>query len=453
MSAAFVQQAMRPLDPVEVDLEHVVAFSTSMVEVDGAPIPAWADLSGVYPTADGRHLQVHCNFEHHARGVVERLGCDHDAQAVAAAISERNAFELERRLIDDGMIAAVVRTLDEWDEHPHAAATRHLPVFTVERVGDADPLPTPEAGDGPAPAPVADPSGDPAGDEAGDPVRDHDRVLAGGPVAGARVLDCSRVLAGPVAGLLFAAHGADVIRLSAEHLPSVPVGVVSTGFGKRNVFADLRTEEGRRTTESLLADTDVWIDAYRPGALAGHGLDPERATELRPGIVIVQISGFDWVGPWAGRRGFDSIVQSTTGVRWAGGETAIDAEGSPLGRGPIGLPVQALDHATGFLAAGVGARLLAHQRRHGGSWLARLSLLRTRDWLVGFGGPRPFVPAAPPVPERCVGELDSEFGHVRAVTPFSGAWAGPPRPLGTSSARWRRAGGWSPTPRPPHPSP
>ena len=405
-SAAFVQRAMRPHGPVEVDLEHVVAFSTTMVEIDGEPVPAWADLSGVYPTADGRHLQVHCNFEHHARGVVERLGCAHDAEAVAAAIATHDAVELEQQLIDDGMIAAVVRTLDEWDAHPHAVATRGHPVIDVERIGDADPAVAPEQAD--------------------------DRS----PIAGARVLDCSRVLAGPVAGQLFASHGADVIRLSAPHLPSVAVGVVSTGFGKRNAWADLRTDDGRAAMSSLLAETDVWIDAYRPGALAGHGFDLDRATELRPGIVVVQISGFDWVGPWAGRRGFDSIVQSTTGVRWAGGEWAVDADGSPFGRGPLGLPVQALDYATGFLAAGVGARLLAHQRRHGGSWLARLSLLRTRDWLVGFGGPTPFTPSALQVPGRVVDERDSEFGRVRAVTPFTGSWPGPPRPLGTSPPRW-----------------
>ena len=178
---------------------------------------------------------------------------------------------------------------------------------------------------------------------------------------------------------------------------------MATGFGKRNASLDLRTESGAEAMDALLDDTDVWIDAYRPGALEAHGFSAERAAARRPGVVVVQISAFDWTGPWAGRRGFDSIVQSTTGVRWAGGEAAVDGAGAPLDRGPIGLPVQALDYATGFLAAGVAAQLVAHQRSVGGSWLARLSLLRTRNWLVARGGPNPIrailcrcPPAVPP---------------------------------------------------------
>lgn len=346
-----------------IDRAHVLSFCTTHVEVDGAAIPAWADLSGVYRTADGRHLQVHCNFPHHADGVVRRLGCAADRESVAAAIAGRRAFDLEAELIDDGMIGAVVRTIDEWDAHPHAAATRHLPLVSVERIGDADPI-----------------------------VDRKPHVGTDDPLAGIRVLDCSRVLAGPVAGQMLAAFGADVLRVGSDHLPSVPVGVISTGFGKRNASIDLRTAEGKRSMERLLDGSDVWIDAYRPGALAGHGFMPAVAASRRPGIVVVQICAFDWTGPWAGRRGFDSIIQSTTGIRFAGGDMARDADGQPLDRGPVGLPVQALDYATGFLAAGVATQLLAHQREGGGSWLARVSLLRTRNWLVALGDPKPYVP-------------------------------------------------------------
>ncbi|MGA9278090.1 CoA transferase, partial [Ilumatobacter sp.] len=325
-----------------IDLEHLLAFATAHVEVGGEPVPAWADLSGVYPTRDGRHLQVHCNFEHHAEGVVRRLGCGPDRDSVASAIAERSALELEAELIEDGMIGAVVRALDEWAAHPHAAATEGLPLATVERVGDGDPIPV-------------SPSDDAA-------------------MSGLRVLDCSRVLAGPVSGQILAGFGADVLRLGADHLPSVPVGVMSTGFGKRNASLDVRTDTGARTMDQLLAEADVWIDAYRPGAFDELGFPVERVVAQRPGLVVVQISAFDWVGPWAGRRGFDSIVQSTTGLRWAGGEFARDRDGSPSHFGPIGLPVQALDYATGFLAAGVAASLVDHQRRVGGSWLGRVSL-------------------------------------------------------------------------------
>jgi len=395
----------------DVDLAHLLAFCTTHVEIDGSPVPAWADLSGVYPTADGRHLQIHCNFDHHAAGVVARLGCEATAESVGAAIAQRDAFDLEADLIADGMIGAVVRSLDEWDSHPHAAATRDLPLMSVEQIGDADPI-------------------------IDQPVITTGRPEGSASTAGLRVLDCSRVLAGPVAGLMLASFGADVMRLGADHLPSVPVGVMATGFGKRNASLDLRTEPGRDALGQLLAGADVWIDAYRPGAMAGHGFTPERAASERPGSVVVQVCAFDWVGPWAGRRGFDSIVQSTTGIRAAGGDAAVDADGAPADRGPLGLPVQALDYATGFLAAGLAAQLVAHQRRVGGSWLGRVSLLRTRDWLVSMGGPDPFVPTPIAVDDSLLHEVDSSFGRLRTVRPFAGHWATPPEPLGSSEARW-----------------
>jgi crotonobetainyl-CoA:carnitine CoA-transferase CaiB-like acyl-CoA transferase len=281
-----------------------------------------------------------------------RLGSTPDRASVAAAIAERDAFELEGELVADGMIGAAVRTPDEWDAHPHAVATRDLPLMSADRIGDAAPQPAGSSTDGP--------------DDS---------------LAGVRVLDCSRVLAGPVAGQMLAGFGADVLRVGADHRPSVHVGVIATGFGKRNTSIDLRTDDGRMTMEALISEADVWIDVYRPGALASHGFTPERVAELRAGIVIVQICAFDWTGPWAGRRGFDSIVQSTTGVRWAGGEFGHDSDGRPTGT-PTGLPVQALDYATGFLAAGLVAQLVAHQRDVGGSWLGRTSLLRLRNDLV-----------------------------------------------------------------------
>jgi crotonobetainyl-CoA:carnitine CoA-transferase CaiB-like acyl-CoA transferase len=221
------------------------------------------------------------------------------------------------------------------------------------------------------------------------------------------VIDCSRVLAGPVAGQMLAGFGADVLRVGADHLPSVDVGVISTGFGKRNTSLDLRTDDGRTTMEALISEADVWIDAYRPGALASHGFTPERVAELRPGIVIVQICAFDWTGPWAGRRGFDSIVQSTTGVRWAGGEFGRDSDGRPTGV-PTGLPIQALDYATGFLAAGLVARR----------------------------SPATFSPAAINVEPKYLGSVESDFGRVTAVRPFVGTWPSPPEPLGTAAPTW-----------------
>ncbi len=389
--------------PVVVDLDHVLADWRAHVVLDGAEVPTWAPLSGRYRSRDGRPVQLHCNFPHHAAGVAARLGTTADPEAVGAAVARWDAFDLEAALIDDGMIAAAYRSLDEWAGHPHEAACRPLPLISIDRLGDAAPRP--------------------------DPPVDRGDGRLGGALAGFRVLDCSRVLAGPVCGRTLAMQGADVLRIGAAHLPSVPVCVLATGFGKRNADLDLRTGDGARRFARLMAGADVFVDAYRPGALAARGYSAERAAELSPGIVVVEVSGFDWVGPWAGRRGFDSIVQSTTGVAVSQGERVGAGE-------PVHLPVQALDFATGYLAAFAAARLVDRQRNEGGSWRARLSLVRTRNWLVGGTGPIGFAPGGPPDVGRYLTSVESPFGTIEAVRPLDGRWDRPPAPLGSSEPVW-----------------
>lgn len=370
-----------------IDRGRVVATFSGQVDRDGEPVSGWADLSGYYPTRDAGFIQFHCNFPHHADGVVARLDCEPTRESIAEAVLGWDPQQLETVLIDDGMIAARLRTLDEWAAHPHAVATGDLPLISVERIGDGDPR---------------------------------------SPERRSRVLDCSRVLAGPVAGQVLAAHEADVLRVGSAHLPSVEIGVLGTGSGKRNAFVDLRNEPGRADFRRLLADADVWIDAYRPGAFAGHGFTLETMT---PGTVAVQLCAFDWVGPWADRRGFDSIVQSTTGIVRAGQDAAATD-------GPTPLPVQALDYCTGLLAAFAAAQLVAHQAEVGGTWLARLSLLRTRNWLVGLGGPDPFVPEPLALNEASRQTFDTPFGAITTARPISGEWRHGPQPLGSSPPTW-----------------
>ncbi len=383
-----------------LDRDRVVALFSGRIEVDGEPVPTWADLSGTYRTATGGFIQFHCNFPNHADGVVRRLGCEPTRDDVQRAVLDWDPDELEAQLIADGMIAARMRTLDEWADHPHAVATADLPLITVERVGDADPRPLPRAGG---------------------------RRL--------RVLDCSRVLAGPVTGMTLAANGADVLRVGAGRLPSVELCVLATGFGKRNTDLDLTETNDAAAFGRLLDGADVWIDGYRPGALAGLGFPVERAA---PGSVIVQVNAFDAPDdipagrstPWAGRRGFDSIVQTTTGIA---------AEGmARSGRdGPTPLPVQANDFCTGLLAAFAAERLVAHQAEVGGTWLARLSLLRTRNWLVGLRDPVGFEPAPVEVDESARQTVETDWGAVTAARPIGGGWATPPQRLGTADPVWR----------------
>jgi len=379
----------------EVDRDRVAALFAGRILVDGEPLPTWAELSGTYRTSTGGSIQFHCNFPHHAAGVVERLGCAPDRDSVQEAVLGWDPDELEATLIADGMIAARMRTLAEWDAHPHARATAHLPLITVERIGDGEPRPA-------------------------------ERRL--------RTLDCSRVLAGPVAGLTMAAHGADVLRIGAAHLPSVELCVLATGFGKRNTDLDLRTADGSATFGELLDGADVWIDGYRPGALAGHGFPAERAA---PGSIVVQVNAFDGPGdlapgsasPWAGRRGFDSIIQTTTGIAAEG----MARSGRDV---PTPLPVQANDFCTGLLAAFAARRLIDHQAEVGGTWLARLSLLRTRNWLVGLAPPVDYEPAMVDVDPAALHTVDSEWGRVTAARPIGGSWPTPPQPLGTSAPTW-----------------
>ncbi len=387
--AAFTAAALANLafGVTEVDRARVVALFSCAVELDGKPVPAWADLSGYYTTSDGGTMQLHCNFPHHAAGVVARLGCEPTKQAVQAAILKFDADQLESELIADGMIAAKLRTFDEWQSHPHAIATTDLPLISVERLGDAPP-------------------------------RNAGRRL--------RVLDCSRVLAGPVAGMTFSAHGADVLLVGSPNLPSVEIGVLATGFGKRNSFVDLETEVGRSDFTRLLESSDVWIDSYRPGAFADRGFGGDH---YPPGSVSVELSAFDWDGPWAGRRGFDSIVQTTTGIVEAGSRMSGIKSAVPL-------PVQALDFCTGLLAAFAARRLVAHQAEHGGTWRARLSLLCTRNWLVSLGEPKPFVPAKLEVAEAARHTVASPFGQVTAARPIGGEWTSGPQHLGSSPPEW-----------------
>ncbi len=376
-----------------IDRTRLAPTFSTLTEIDGSPIPKWADLSGYYRTGDERTVQLHCNFPHHRDGVLDALGLsgtDTTRVDVENAIATLGALELETMLLERGMICAMIRSLDEWGHHPHAAATNGLPLISVSRLGDA-------------------------------PAR---------PKRQTRVLDCSRVLAGPVAGQTLAAQGADVLRLGADHLPAVPICVMSTGFGKRNTSVDVRTPSGAATMRALLGDADVWLDAYRPGAFAEHGFSPEGLADDAPGCVVVQLCAFDWDGLWAGRRGFDSIVQSTTGI--------VDAGTVAAGRGePTPLPVQALDYATGYFAAAAATHMVNHQRNVGGSWLVRLSLLRTRNHLVSFGGPHTFAPKTPTV-DRSVAlhTIESTFGELTTSLPLVGSVTAAPSELGTSSAEW-----------------
>jgi crotonobetainyl-CoA:carnitine CoA-transferase CaiB-like acyl-CoA transferase len=391
---------------VAVDMRHAAAEARSerYLRIAGEePGEIWDRIVGTYRCGDGGWVRLHTNFPNHRDGVLTLLGCDYDREAVTRALGAWSAQDIEDALAAAGQVGSRMRSFAEWDAHPHSAAVAAQPVVTIERVGDAPP-----------------------------------RVLppAARPLAGLRVIDLTRVLAGPVCGRTLAAHGADVLHLSAPHLPFV--AVEDTGRGKLTAHVDLRDPAGREALRGLLRTTDVFVQGYRPGGIAGFGFGPEAAAAIRPGIVYVSLSAYGHRGPWAGRRGFDSLVQTATGFNHAEAEEA----GTD---GPKPLPAQVLDHASGYLMAFGALAALARQASEGGSWLVRVSLVRTGHWLRGLGRIPGGLAAPDPAPAD-VADLvehgESGFGTMAAVrhagqldlTPPR--WDRPAMPLGAHRPRW-----------------
>ena len=408
------------MQDVAVDIDHACAEfrSEALWRVDGKPTPElWDLIAGTYRCGDGRWVRIHTNFAHHREGVLRLLGCDYDKAAVQAALSTWGAEDFETQATARGLVVAMLRSFDEWDGHPQAAAVRAWPLWDALRIDDAPALRWPSDGAG------------------------HDAR----PLSGLRVLDLTRIIAGPVATRALASHGADVMTVTAPHLPSIEA-VVDTGRGKRACFIDLRETTGRDVLRELIAACDVLVQGYRPGALDAHGFDARELASLRPGIVVVSLSAYGHEGPWAGKRGFDSLVQTATGFNHAEAQAALRPGSGQAGLDvPKPLPCQALDHGTGFLMAFAAMMTLRRQRREGGSWLVRLSLAQTAQWLRGLGrlddGLR--APPAPrELPPAWLESASSDWGTLTAVKPAARMTLTAPRyehpsqRLGSHPPRW-----------------
>src|SRR5712675_1676464 len=393
---------------VAVDMCHAVVECRSerYLRVDGKGSPmAWDAIAGIYKTRDQRFVRLHTNFPHHRAAVCKVLNCKPERDDVQAALMQWDAEAFETAAYAGGGVVAMMRSHQEWSDLPHAKALAELPLVSIEKIGEAAPKPWP------------------AGDR---------------PLAGIRVLDLSRVIAGPVAGRTLASHGADVMLVSGPDLPAIPWLAIDTGRGKLTSFVELRSEQGRGALRDLLAGADIFSQGYRPQALAALGFSPQDAAKLNPGIVYVSLSAYGHAGPWAERRGFDSLVQTATGFNHAEGQAAgID--------GPKELPAQMLDHATGYFMAFGAMMAKARQSHEGGSWHVRVSLARTGQWLWNLGRVadgfktedlkgetvRPFIE-----------EIPSGFGPLRSVrhstvlSKTPAFWARLAMPLGSHPAEW-----------------
>jgi crotonobetainyl-CoA:carnitine CoA-transferase CaiB-like acyl-CoA transferase len=252
-------------------------------------------------------------------------------------------------------------------------------------------------------------------------------------LAGVRVLDLTRVLAGPTCAKTLAEQGADVLKISAEHLPDSGLVEFDTGIGKLSARLDLRTQADR--LKELVKQADVFSQSYRPGPLAARGFSPQALAELRPGIVCVSLSAWGDSGSWRSRRGFDSIVQAVSGMAWRQGD----------GGAPKLLPVSAIDYMSGYLMAFGATVALARRAREGGSWLVRVALERVGRWIVEHGDvPDDEWRAAPADP--AAHEYRAEMGAIRYLRPVAQLtatpprWTRPPVPLGTHAAAWPQRG-------------
>jgi crotonobetainyl-CoA:carnitine CoA-transferase CaiB-like acyl-CoA transferase len=395
---------------VAVDMRHAaIEFrSERYLRIAGKPPgPVWDKIAGVYTTGDNRYVRLHTNFPHHRDGMLNLLGCRYEREAVQAALSKWEAEKFETAAAEAGLVATMMRSPEEWASHPQGQAVAGLPLIDIRRIGESPARALPRAGER--------------------------------PLEGIRVLDLTRVIAGPVCGRTLAAHGADVMRVTAQHLPGLAELDIDTGRGKLSAFLDLRAEEERERLAALLREAHVFVQGYRPGAIAGHGFSPEACAEMRPGIVAVSLSAYGHAGPWAKRRGFDSLVQTASGINYA------EADAAGVLPRPKELPAQALDHAAGYLMAFGAMMALARKAREGGSWHVQVSLARTGHWLEGLG--RLDRGLACPDPSFAdvgdlLDEMDSAQGrityvrHAARLSETPAHWSRPPVPLGTHAPVW-----------------
>lgn len=393
----------RPPQGVVIDAEHVAVAARSerftRTATPGGDL--FAPLSRFWRTRDG-WVRLHGNYPWHRDRALAVLGCSDDPATVERAIAGWDGHELEDALAAAGAVGYAVRTPQEWAAHPHGRLVRQWPLVrqrTTDTTGRGS------------------------------------RGLPPGRLAhGVRVLDLTRVIAGPVATRTLAAWGADVLRVDSPDLPELPAQLPDTLVGKRSTLLDLATPAGRAALDDLLDQAHVLVQGYRPGALARYGLGADELHERRPGLTVVNISAWGHAGPWSARRGFDSVVQCPTGV----------ASVESVGPVPGALPAQALDHATGYLAAATAMLSLASSQ---GARHSDLSLAQTAHVLLSSGAVRR-GPAPGPHPDE--GDAPDDTDDQRALrsagsylTRLAGASAlidavAPPGRVGTSAARWRR---------------
>ena len=340
---------------VAVDLKAAAAslVSYSLLQRNGLP-PSRPDetnpATGFYQCADGRWFHLHGGFQHLAMRTLDLLNANNDAKSILESVSKWNSLALEETLAFMGLCGAVVRTEEEWRTSVQGRVTP--PPLILKKIGNAPPLRLPESSL---------------------------------PLDGVRVLDMTRVLAGPAGSRLLASYGADVLTIRAKRLPSAEFFDLDLEAGKRLAFLDLAKPGDAESLRRLVRGAQVFMDSYRPGALAKLGFSPAALAHIAPGIITVSVSAYGPDGPWAGRRGWEQLVQAAPGLAVEQGAFMAARRKSRRETLPELIPASVLDYTTGYLAAAGAMAALLRRIREGGSWQVQVSLAATAAWLHSLG--------------------------------------------------------------------
>jgi crotonobetainyl-CoA:carnitine CoA-transferase CaiB-like acyl-CoA transferase len=360
-------------------------------------------ITGFYQLKDGRWIYLHCNFFNLRDINLKVAGAPLIKAEVEKAVAKWNGLELEEAIVEAGGCAAYVRSEEEWNALPQKRTVEKLPLLEIIKIGDAPPQPLPQG----------------------------DR-----PLANVRVLDLTRVLAGPTCARTLAEHGADVLRVTREDLADMGTTDFDTGVGKLCTHIDLRDPVGEAKLRELIKTCDIFSQSYRPGTLARRGFSPQALAEMRPGIVYVTLSAWGHEGPWAKRRGYDTIVQAANGMAYKGNNER-----------PAFLPVSEQDYVAGYLLAYGAMIALSRRAREGGSWFVRCSLAGAGHWIRGHGllAPADYAAAKQLTAEEVNGwmvEHESPIGRVANLAPVAqmsetpARWARPAVPRGYHQPEW-----------------
>lgn len=391
---------------ISVDIKGAAASLISFVfqrqEEGEQPIREDRALVDLYQAGDGRWIHLHGAFPNLAEGTMRVLECEQTVESVGAAVKRWNAQDLENALATEGMCGAMARSREEWLAHDQGKALANIPPVEIIKIGDSDP----------------------------EPIRARGR-----PLEGTRVLDLTRVLAGPTCARTLASHGANVLKINSPNLPNVPLFVMDTGHGKRSAHLDLHDTADNETLRTLAKTTDVFSQGYRQGAMERTGFGPRDLVELRPGIIYVSINAYGHQGPWAQRPGWEQLAQTASGV-------ALD-EGTP--EAPRLIAAAATDYTTGYLASLGVMTAIKRRTLEGGSYHVRASLCQTANWLYSFGlfDREEKLPSLDPgMASDYMTKSASGFGPLHHLGPILQMSQTPPRweqptvPLGTHPAAW-----------------